>query len=110
MLRVEPGELDADEFERLVASAGRAADAGDHARTVDALTRALALWRGPAWADMLELPLASAEAHRLEELRLGALESRIEAELASGARGGARPRARAARVRASAARAAARRV
>ena len=84
MLRVGPGELDVDEFERLVASARRSAEAEDHRAAVDPLTEALALWRGPAWADMLELPLASAEAQRLEELRLSALESRIEAELATG--------------------------
>jgi YVTN family beta-propeller protein len=84
MLRVEPGELDADEFERLVARAGPSAEVGDHRAAVDPLTEALALWRGPAWADMLELPLASLDAQRLEELRLSALESRIEAELASG--------------------------
>ncbi|MGI8559474.1 MAG: ABC transporter substrate-binding protein [Solirubrobacteraceae bacterium] len=84
MLRVEPGELDVDEFELLVASARRAAEAEDHRAAVDPLTEALALWRGPAWADMLELALASAEAQRLEELRLSALESRIEAELATG--------------------------
>jgi YVTN family beta-propeller protein len=84
VLRVEPGELDADEFERLAVSAGRLAEAGDHEAAVDPLTAALALWRGPAWADLLELPLASLDAQRLEELRLSALESRIEAELASG--------------------------
>jgi YVTN family beta-propeller protein len=83
MLRVESGELDADEFERLVASAGRSAGAPNHG-AVDPLIEALALWRGPAWADMLEMPLASVEAQRLEELRLSALESRIEAELATG--------------------------
>jgi YVTN family beta-propeller protein len=85
VLRVQPGELDADAFEELAASAGRAAAWGDHETTIDALTDALALWHGPAWADMLDLPLASTEAHRLEELRLGALESRIEAELVTGA-------------------------
>ncbi len=83
MLRVGPGELDVDEFERLVASARRLAEAGDHRAAVDPLTQALALWRGPAWADMLEVPLASAEAQRLEELRLSVLESRIQAELAT---------------------------
>ena len=39
LLRVEPGELDVDRFERLVASAGSAAEAGDHAAAVGALTR-----------------------------------------------------------------------
>jgi YVTN family beta-propeller protein len=84
MLRVGPGELDVDEFELLVAHAGRSAEAGDHRAAVAPLTAALALWRGPAWADMLELPLANVDAQRLEQLRLSALESRIEAELATG--------------------------
>jgi peptide/nickel transport system substrate-binding protein len=84
LLRVGPDELDVDEFERLVASAGRSAEAGDHGAAIGPLTEALALWRGPAWADMLEVPLASVEAHRLAELRLSALESRIEAELEIG--------------------------
>ncbi len=69
VLRVNPGELDVAEFEAL---------ARDHP------AHALALWRGPAWADMLDLPLASADAQRLEELRLAALEARLEAELAAG--------------------------
>ena len=73
VLRVEPGELDVDEFEALVANA-----------SVAALTRALALWRGPPWADVVDLPLARAEAQRLEELRLAGIEVRIEAQLARG--------------------------
>src|ERR1019366_9796786 len=75
---------DVDESELLGARARRSAEAEDLRAAVDPLTEALALWRGPAWADILELPLASLDAQRLEELRLSALESRIEAELASG--------------------------
>ena len=48
------------------------------------LTEALALWRGPALADVLYQPFAGARARQLEEQRLGALESRIEAELDCG--------------------------
>jgi YVTN family beta-propeller protein len=84
LLRVEADELDADRFERLVASARRDADDGEHRGTVDALAEALGLWRGSAWADVLDDPSFGAEAQRLEELRLSALESRIEAELALG--------------------------
>ena len=40
-LRVEPGELDADRFEQLVASASDAADGGDHAAAVAELPEAL---------------------------------------------------------------------
>ena len=46
--------------------------------------RPLALWRGPAWADMLDLPPANAEAQRLDDQRVEALESRVEIELALG--------------------------
>ena len=48
------------------------------------LTVALALWRGPAWGDLLDGDALEADAQRLEELRLSALESRFEAELALG--------------------------
>ena len=84
LLRVEPGELDVDQFERLIGIAGRAMDAGDHRGAAAALGEGLALWRGSAWADLLDQPLADGEPRRLEELRLSALESRIDAELAMG--------------------------
>jgi len=84
LLRVEAGELDVDRFEQLVASAHRADAAADHAAVVSALTEALDLWRGRAWADVLDTAAVSAEAQRLEELALCAIESRMEAELAMG--------------------------
>ena len=49
--------------------------------------RRLALWRGPALADLVYEPFARPEAERLEELRLGALEDRIDADLALGRNG-----------------------
>ena len=85
VLEVMPDELDLDRFERLLALGLEhlaAADAGLAARDFRA---ALALWRGPALADLRFEPFAVAEAGRLEELRLGALEHRIEADLALGA-------------------------
>ena len=84
LLHVEPGELDADEFERLVASAGAAAENADHEAALRELTVALALWRGPAWGDLLDGGALEADAQRLDELRLSVLESRFEAELALG--------------------------
>jgi hypothetical protein len=48
------------------------------------LRDALGLWRGPALSDLAEAPFAQPEIHRLDELRLGALEQRVEAELALG--------------------------
>ena len=84
LLTVEPGELDVDRFEQLIGTADRAAETGDHTAAGTALTEALALWHGSAWVDLLDEPLAGIEARRLDELRLGAVESRIEAELVSG--------------------------
>ena len=80
-LRVEQGELDAERFQDLIECAGHRAEA---ATTVSALTDALELWRGPAWIDALDCPGVTQQAQRLEELRLGAIESRIEARLALG--------------------------
>ena len=70
-VRVDAEELDVDRFERLVAD-------GDPTRA------ALALWRGPALADFAGEPFARADAARLEEARLAALEARIAADLAAG--------------------------
>jgi YVTN family beta-propeller protein len=80
-LRVEPGELDLVELERRVANAGAAAESGDYRATLSEVCAALALWRGPAWGD-LDGAALEADAQRLEELRLSALELRFEAELA----------------------------
>ena len=80
LLRVEPEELDLLRFERLVGEA-RQAPPEAAARL---LRQALALWRGPALADLAHEPFAQSEILRLEELRLGALERRIEADLALG--------------------------
>jgi DNA-binding SARP family transcriptional activator len=84
VVRVEPGQLDLHRFEALVEQAGRDLAAGGAAGAAEALREALALWRGPALADFTYEPFAQAEAARLEELRLGALERRIEADLAVG--------------------------
>ena len=48
------------------------------------LGEALQLWRGPALADLEFEPFAPAEIARLEEMRLGAIEQRLEADLALG--------------------------
>lgn len=84
MLTIEAGELDAEAF-RDGAAAGRAMlDAGDPAGASEVLREALELWRGPALAEVAFEDFARSEIARLEELRLGALESRIEADLALG--------------------------
>ncbi|MEU6641347.1 BTAD domain-containing putative transcriptional regulator [Saccharomonospora sp. NPDC046836] len=76
-LAVEPGDVDAHRFERLAARGRAALSAGEHAAARSALHEALALWRGPALADVPELA-----ADRLEELRLATTEDRVEADLA----------------------------
>jgi len=83
-LRLEGPELDLRRFETL-ASEGRAALAGgDPAGAARLLADALSLWRGRPLADLQYEPFAQAEIARLEELRLTAVEERIEAELRLG--------------------------
>jgi DNA-binding SARP family transcriptional activator len=79
-----PGELDADRFARLVADGRRALAAGAPDRAVDLLTEAAGLWRGRALADVPATSRVAAEADRLEESRVEALELRAEASLACG--------------------------
>jgi DNA-binding SARP family transcriptional activator len=84
LLRVEPDELDLGRFERL-ADAGRdAVAAGSLARAVELLRAAELLWQGRPLADLEFEPFAHLEVERLEELRLAAVEQRIDAELALG--------------------------
>ena len=83
-LRLAEGQLDVTLFERLVAE-GRGALAGNAPEQAAAkLGAALKLWRGQALADLANGPGPRVEAARLEELRLGAIEDRIEADLALG--------------------------
>ena len=81
---VGPGELDADRFAVLVADGRQALASGAEERAVDLLTEAIGLWRGRARADVPATPLVAAEADRLEESRIEALELRAEASLACG--------------------------
>ena len=84
LLRVTPGEVDARRFERLAAAGNVALAGGDAAAAAQYFDQALSLWRGPALADLDEVPSVRAEASRLEEERLAALESRGDALLACG--------------------------
>ncbi|WP_407990541.1 BTAD domain-containing putative transcriptional regulator [Kitasatospora sp. CMC57] len=72
---------DLREFQRLAAEGRRAAEQGDHGLAAERLTAALALWRGPALAD---LPDRGGSATRLEAERDEARRHRITAELALG--------------------------
>lgn len=81
---VESHTVDASRFERLVHAGQAALHAGRAHDAADMLRAALALWRGPAYADVVRGPIVDAEAHRLEELQSSALDDRIDADLACG--------------------------
>ncbi|HEY3050088.1 MAG TPA: BTAD domain-containing putative transcriptional regulator [Gaiellaceae bacterium] len=83
-LRLEPGSVDIDRFERLLAEGRKALADGDAEPAAERLREALALWRGPPLADFMFEPFAQTEIAQLEERRLVALEERIEADLALG--------------------------
>jgi DNA-binding SARP family transcriptional activator/ABC-type transport system substrate-binding protein len=84
ILEVEPEQIDVRRFELLLEEGRRANAAGKPAEAVEALGAALALWRGNALADLAYEEFARTEIERLEELRLVAIEERIDAELALG--------------------------
>jgi predicted ATPase/DNA-binding SARP family transcriptional activator/Tfp pilus assembly protein PilF len=81
---VSEDELDLDRFERGLERGRAALEAGRAEDATDELRQAMALWRGSALADLPEESRRAAEADRLDELRLTALELRYDAELASG--------------------------
>lgn len=83
LLRVDADELDVERCEALIRDADAHAAAGRLPQAVAALRTALALYRGPALADVPGR-FAVAEARRLEELRLAAVEKLMEAEFALG--------------------------
>ena len=83
-LELDAERVDAGRFLNL-AAAGRSALRGrNFADAERVLGAALALWRGAALADFLYEPFAQAEIARLEDLRVAAVEERIEAGLALG--------------------------
>ncbi len=82
LLRVTAQDTDALLFETLVRDGRRAHADGDPQDAARLLTEALDLWHGRPLADVPPTPLTEAEAERLAELRLGALELRFTAELA----------------------------
>jgi DNA-binding SARP family transcriptional activator len=82
LLEVDGDQLDLARFEHLVLKARDAAEPSDRALL---LRDALALWRGAPLADMELETFAQAEIHRLDDLRLGALEDRIAADIEAAA-------------------------
>jgi YVTN family beta-propeller protein len=84
LLRVDREHLDAARFQDGF-TAGRAAlEAGRYAEAAETLRQALGLWRGTVLADLADYEFTRPGAARLEELRLAALEARIDADLALG--------------------------
>ena len=80
VVRVDAEQLDVRRFERLVEEAATA----DPTVATGLLREALALWRGPALADLAFEPFAQAAIVRLEDLHLLAVERRIDTDLALG--------------------------
>jgi DNA-binding SARP family transcriptional activator/ABC-type glycerol-3-phosphate transport system substrate-binding protein len=83
LLRVEPGDLDAGQFEQLV-SEGRGLLSSDPPAAALVFAEALALWQGRVLEDFTYESFAQEEIRRLEAVRLDAVEGRIEADLARG--------------------------
>ncbi|HET8684404.1 MAG TPA: AfsR/SARP family transcriptional regulator [Micromonosporaceae bacterium] len=83
-LVVRKGNIDVDEYERLVARARLDLTAGRAASAVDLFGSALALWRGAPLADLPPTLNMAAEIARLEESRLAAIEAQIGAQLVLG--------------------------
>ncbi|GAA2868600.1 hypothetical protein GCM10010443_33550 [Actinoplanes cyaneus] len=75
---------DADEFHRLVLLGRRQVTEGRPAEARLTADRALALWRGPAFADVPAGRLIAAERERLDEARLGLQELAATADMRSG--------------------------
>src|SRR5215207_11339403 len=81
VLTVAPGELDLDRFESLLEAGRGGLAAGRAEQASGTLREALALWRGPPLAEFASDSFAGADIARLNELRLSAVEDRLEADL-----------------------------
>jgi class 3 adenylate cyclase len=86
-LQLAPDDIDLHRFERLVAKARSSLDVGRAEEASADFRAALQLWRGPALAEFGSEPFAPAEGARLEEVRISALEGRLEADLVLGRHG-----------------------
>jgi DNA-binding SARP family transcriptional activator len=87
LVRLQPNQLDLHRFEQLVSAGEQALEGGDAAAAVRTLNEALALWRGTALADLEYESFAQAAIARLEEMRVHALELRVDAQLELGHHG-----------------------
>lgn len=90
VLRLGESKLDIEEFERLAALGRDALRAGQPEQAARCLHEALGLWRGTTLANVTD-HLVEAEAHRMAEARMAALEDRIKADLMLGRQAGLVP-------------------
>src|SRR4051812_32066115 len=84
LVRVEPDALDLQRFERLAGEGRNMLDQGLAADASARLREALSLWRGPPLGDFAYDSFAQTAVARIEEMRLAAIELRIDADLALG--------------------------
>jgi predicted ATPase/DNA-binding SARP family transcriptional activator len=84
LMRVESEQLDLSRFERLIEQGHDALVSGQPAVAATALRKGLDLWRGRPFEDVEAGPHIDAARRRLEELRVGAIEDRIDADLGLG--------------------------
>ena len=84
MLAVAPEQVDVWRFRDLAARGGAAIEQNDATTAVTLVTSALALWRGPALADVQAATFAPIAAQRLEEERLTAFQTLVDARLRLG--------------------------
>jgi YVTN family beta-propeller protein len=84
VLQVAPGELDLERFRELADRGRDALATGRPEEAATLLRDALSLWRGPPLAEFAYERFAQNAIAQIEELRLGAAEERVEAELALG--------------------------
>jgi DNA-binding SARP family transcriptional activator/tetratricopeptide (TPR) repeat protein len=84
VLEVDPDDVDADRFARLLAAGRAAATSGDAPEAERSLSAALALWRGSPLSDLAYHDVAQPEIARLEDLRLACVEELVDARLSLG--------------------------
>ncbi|MGW4064026.1 BTAD domain-containing putative transcriptional regulator [Amycolatopsis sp. NPDC004747] len=83
-LVVDPGDVDAHRFTRLVGDAARADKDGSPETALTLLAEAEALWRGDPLEDLPTAPAWDAELGRLVENRLAAVEERLALQVRLG--------------------------
>ena len=84
ILEVEDGALDASRFSALVERGRELISAGDLQGGRQELESGLSLWHGVALEDLRYEPALAEQSARLEELRVAALEERIDADIELG--------------------------